>query len=579
MKVLRVMVLFFLLFIFGLNQTKSQSESLTLHSKNSNPDSKLNSYNYIDSIIAYGKTFIDKPYKYKGPSPWAMDCSGYLAFIYSRYGYQIPHSASAIGTIVENIDQNTIRKGDLMFFKGRNARSNSIGHVSLVIDVNDKVIKMLHSCRRGIIIDEYPTTEYYQKSFVKAGRLPFISSQLLFDSIEIKKSTPLSVENIEKQQDSVHASIMYDTLNIKRDTLSLNEKIKEKIDSLPEPVFPDSQTANKKALKDTIEIKPDTISIIGVGDMMLGTNYPSDSFLPLDDGKYLLAPVKDIIDSANIAFGNMEGVILSGEGYVKSCSNPDNCYAFKMPDHYVNYFKEAGFDILGIANNHVGDFGEPGRINTVKMLEQAEIKFAGLTNYPFTTFEKNGVKYGFCAFAPNTGTISINDGQNAIKIVQHLDSICDIVIVSFHGGAEGSGNRHITRSNEIFLGENRGNPYKFARDVIDAGADVVFGQGPHVTRAVDLYKDRFIAYSLGNFATYGRFNLTGVSGVAPIVKVYVNHKGEFLSGQIYSIKQIGEGGPVIDPYKKALKEIISLTFTDIPEAPINIDQNGLINKK
>ena len=124
--------------------------------------------------------------------------------------------------------------------------------------------------------------------------------------------------------------------------------------------------------------------------------------------------------------------------------------------------------------------------------------------------------------APNNGTIDINDHKNAISLVQKLDSLCDIVIVSFHGGAEGANHTHITRNNEIFLGENRGNPYKFSRDVIDAGADIVFGHGPHVTRAIDIYKDRFIAYSLGNFATYGRFNLNGVSGIAPIVKVFVN---------------------------------------------------------
>jgi hypothetical protein len=250
-----------------------------------------------------------------------------------------------------------------------------------------------------------------------------------------------------------------------------------------------------------------------------------------------------------------------------------------MPNHYVNYFKEAGFDILSIANNHVGDFGEKGRENTVKLLVDNEIKFAGLTKYPFTTFEKNGIKYGFCAFAPNNGTIDINDSKNAATIVQHLDSICDIVIVSFHGGAEGSTRSHITRSDEIFLGENRGNPYKFARTVIDAGADVVFGHGPHVTRGIDIYKGRFIAYSMGNFATYGRFNLKGLCGIAPIIKLFVNKKGEFLSGNIYSIKQIGEGGPIIDNDQMALKEVINLTQSDIPESPIIIKPNGLIYKK
>ena len=83
-----------------------------------------------------------------------------------------------------------------------------------------------------------------------------------------------------------------------------------------------------------------------------------------------------------------------------------------MPNHYVNYFKEAGFDVLSIANNHVSDFGETGKENTVKMLDGVGIKYAGLLKYPYTTFEKNGIKYGFCAFAPNNGTININNTKN-----------------------------------------------------------------------------------------------------------------------------------------------------------------------
>ena len=207
-----------------------------------------------------------------------------------------------------------------------------------------------------------------------------------------------------------------------------------------------NNSSNKAVLATSKSNAIDSISIIGVGDMMLGTNYPSASYLPINDGKDILTPVKYILENADITFGNLEGVILSEGGTVKSCSNPSTCYAFRMPNHYVNYFKDAGFDLLSVANNHVGDFGDVGRQNTVKLLEEAGIKFVGLIKYPFTTFEKNGIKYGFCAFAPNNGTISINDSKNAIKIVQHLDSTCDIVIASFHGVAEGSSHTHLTKT-------------------------------------------------------------------------------------------------------------------------------------
>lgn len=337
---------------------------------------------------------------------------------------------------------------------------------------------------------------------------------------------------------------------------------------------PSDQTSKENKAK-----QESVIQIIGVGDIMLGTNYPNDSYLPPNDGKDLLQPVKAIIKSADLSFGNLEGCILSGSGEVKTCSNPNVCYAFKMPNHYVDYLVEAGFDLMSIANNHIRDFGATGASNTVSMLKQAGLNFAGLEECPFATFEKDGIRYGFAAFAPNMGTVRINDYDNARKIITQLESSCDIVIVSFHGGAEGATKKHITRQEEIFLGENRGNPFEFARMAIDAGADVVFGHGPHVTRAIDLYHDRFIAYSMGNFATYGRFNLSGPSGLAPIIALQIDPKGKFLSGKIVSIKQIGEGGPTIDDQHLALKEIQELTQTDIPESPLLIEADGTFTKK
>jgi len=322
--------------------------------------------------------------------------------------------------------------------------------------------------------------------------------------------------------------------------------------------------------------KNHTVSIIGVGDIMLGTNYPSNSYLPPHDGKYILDSVKHILQNATLTFGNLEGVLLSGDGPVKKCNNPETCYAFKSPEYYAKYLQEAGFDVLSIANNHVGDFGQIGRDNTTKTLTQTGIEFAGLENFPYTIFEKDGISFGFCAFAPNSGTQKINDYNNVKKIVKHLDSTCQIVIVSFHGGAEGAKYDKITRETELFLGENRGNPYEFARIAIDAGADVVFGHGPHLTRAIDIYKDRFIAYSLGNFATYGRFNLKGSMGVAPIIKIYTDNDGRFLNGEITAIKQEGQGIPLIDPTKRVVTEIQKLTQRDIPECELKILDSGEI---
>ena len=320
------------------------------------------------------------------------------------------------------------------------------------------------------------------------------------------------------------------------------------------------------------------ISIIGVGDIMMGTNYPNTSYLPANDGRDLLKPVEDILRSADITFGNLEGVLLDEGGTVKYCSNPDLCYAFRMPVRYVDNLVNAGFDLLSIANNHVGDFGNEGRRSTVKMLEYAGIGYAGIIEYPKTIIERGDLKIGMAAFSPFRGTVNMHDIENAQRIVRELKEKTDIVIVSFHGGAEGSEHQYVTCETEYFYGENRGNVCEFSYSVIDAGADIVFGHGPHVTRAIDLYKDRFIAYSLGNFSTYARFNLRGENGIAPIIKVYVDNTGKFISAKAYPIIQRGRGKPRLDPNKDAIKSLQKLTMNDFPETLLRIHSDGRIMK-
>lgn len=322
----------------------------------------------------------------------------------------------------------------------------------------------------------------------------------------------------------------------------------------------------------------DTVRIAAVGDIMLGSAYPDPKLLPPDDAKGSFEAVKRQLQSADIAFGNLEGVLLD-EGETNKCKERKVCYAFRMPERYVNHLKYAGFDLLSVANNHSGDFEETGRLQTSRVLSKAGIGFAGFLSKPSTIIERNGIKYGFCAFAPNQGTLSLKDVKKAKETISMLKSMSDVVIVSVHGGAEGSSYQHITRQDEIFYGENRGNIYAFARLAIDAGADLILGHGPHVTRAVDLYKNRFIAYSLGNFCTNGTFNLQGLGGIAPLLEINLNTKGEFISAQVTSISQSKDRHLIVDPAHRALKVLRALTLADIPEAPLLISNSGAITPK
>lgn len=323
-----------------------------------------------------------------------------------------------------------------------------------------------------------------------------------------------------------------------------------------------AKTITSKA--DTAAAKKDTISVVAVGDMMLGSAYPSKSGLPPDDAKNSFKNVIQLL-KGDIVFGNLEGCFLN-QGKSTKCKDTigNSCFAFRMPERYAALYKDAGFNLLSIANNHVGDFGLKGRKRTAELLDSLNIKYAGLLSQPFTILEKDSIKYGFCAFAPNENTVSINNLDSARELVSAVKKQVDIMIVSFHGGAEGSKFEHVTRSKEIFYQENRGNVYEFAHTVIDAGADLVLGHGPHVVRAVEVYKNKFIAYSMGNFCTYGMFNLKGPNGSAPLFNIKLNSKGDFLYADVTSVKQDKISRLSIDASDAAFKKITSLTNTDFP---------------
>ncbi len=320
------------------------------------------------------------------------------------------------------------------------------------------------------------------------------------------------------------------------------------------------------------------ITIIGVGDIMLGSNYPNAGLLP---GTNILKNTEEILKDADITVGNLEGTLFDKGGTPKSCNNPSVCYVFRTPSEYGIYFKEAGFDYLSIANNHSNDFGSEGIAQTMKNLEQLGIKYSGIKEQAEYTFlEKDGIRYGFVSFAPNMKTVNLNDHEGASSLIKSVKDKSDILIVMFHGGAEGSKYEHVTRKNEMYYGENRGNVFQFARMAVDSGADIVFGQGPHVTRAVELYKDKFISYSAGNFATFGNFNLNGPNGIAPIFKIKVDSEGKFLTGKIISTRQYkGSAGPTVDKNHSAAKKIIYLNKADFPEGnKLNIDEEGNMNR-
>jgi poly-gamma-glutamate capsule biosynthesis protein CapA/YwtB (metallophosphatase superfamily) len=309
-----------------------------------------------------------------------------------------------------------------------------------------------------------------------------------------------------------------------------------------------------------------------VGDLMLGTDYPENR-LADDDGLSLLAEAAPYLQAADVAFGNLEGVLMDGGEPEKSCKDPSLCYLFRSPARYAGHLQQAGFDVLSLANNHARDFGEQGRDASMAALDQAGIAHSGRQG-DVASWQQGEYRLAMVAFAPNIDSHSLLDEAGAACLVSGLAMDHDLVLVSFHGGAEGVDAKHVSFGEEFYYGESRGNVVRFARAMVDAGADLVIGHGPHVVRAMELYQGRLIAYSLGNFATYYGISVSGDKGIAPLLRLSLDEQGRLLEGQVVSMVQRRPGGPVMDPALGAYNAIRTLTQADFAGGGLSFTGDG-----
>ena len=353
----------------------------------------------------------------------------------------------------------------------------------------------------------------------------------------------------------------------------------------------------------------DQITIAAVGDIMMGSTSINETFLPPNDGRDMLKEVTPILSSADITFGNLEGPMLEG-GKTEKCPDtsakkqgdayavptpaptptpaklgpvkkPIPCFAFRVPTRYGQYLKDAGFDVMNLANNHAGDFGANGRESTRRVLDSLGIKYAGGDKDKFSTayLEVKGMTVAVIGFDHNAVSPNVNDLDEARALVTAAKKKAQIVIVSFHGGSEGEGAQHVLRQTEMLGSEKRGNLPLFAHTVIDAGADLVLGHGPHVLRGMEMYKGHLIVYSMGNFATYGMFGLKGATALTAIFEITLNRDGSFAGGKIIPAKQIGRGGPVLDDTGAAIRKLQELSVTDFGASAPAITDVGNISTR
>ncbi|MCJ8281952.1 MAG: CapA family protein [Rivularia sp. ALOHA_DT_140] len=323
-------------------------------------------------------------------------------------------------------------------------------------------------------------------------------------------------------------------------------------------------TAKKRHTAKSIVIK-------AVGDVIPGTNYPNYR-LPANSNQLISKPVRAYLAQADVLFGNFETSLTNYRYSAKDVSR-GQVFAFRSPPEYAKLFADVGFDVFNIANNHARDFGMIGFKDTQKNLKNVGIETLGHKNQ-ILFLNKNNNKIAMIGFAPYGFYNSIHGLEAAKALVKKARKEANIVIISMHVGAEGTGALHTKNKTEYFYGENRGNSIKFARTMIDSGADLVLGHGPHVPRAMEMYKGKLIAYSLGNFLGYRTLSSVAQAGYSMILEVKMSPQGSVEKAKIVPVRMNKQGIPYIDQNFKTVQLVRYLNKSDFPQSPIEINQKG-----
>ncbi len=324
--------------------------------------------------------------------------------------------------------------------------------------------------------------------------------------------------------------------------------------------------------------KPKTVTIAAAGDTMMGTHTrKGPRGLAEGNGETLFTGVDKIMSAADVSFLNLEGPLGDDIPVTKCGPNSKNCYAFITPTRYAAALTGMGVDMVSLANNHGFDAGERGMRASMAALDKVGIAHSGLPG-EVALIERNGLKIGMVATATSGCCININNLEDVTSAIKSLDEKADIVVLSFHGGAEGSSHRHVPGKLEIAWGERRGDVKALARAAIDAGADLVLGHGPHVLRAMEVYKDRLVVYSMGNFCGYNQFGTRGgYGGTSMIVEATLTESGALQGARIHPVALDNLARPRPDPSGRAWSQVQELSDADFPETGVTIDKDGRIN--
>jgi hypothetical protein len=312
------------------------------------------------------------------------------------------------------------------------------------------------------------------------------------------------------------------------------------------------------------------IEIGWVGDTTPGSMYGN----PPDGGRALFARVRDELRAPDLMIANLEGTY--SDGGASKCDGSDSgaCFAFQAPPSFAKALPWAGIDLVNLANNHTNDYFTSGLEQTKEALERNDVEYTGLPGQ-VTVVDVDGVRVATLGFSPYSWNQSLLDIPAAEALVEKAAEKADVVVVLIHAGAEGSDKIHTPEGTEYAYGENRGDSRAFAHAVVDAGADLVLGSGPHVIRGIERYKGRLIAYSLGNFGGWDNFGISGNLGLSGLLTVKIDSKGRVRGGRWLSLRLAEPGVPVVDSGHTAARLVKQLSAQDFSKTFV-MDSKGTI---
>ncbi|MEP7226916.1 MAG: CapA family protein [Gemmatimonadales bacterium] len=339
-----------------------------------------------------------------------------------------------------------------------------------------------------------------------------------------------------------------------------------------------------------------------VGDINLGTETLPDG-VPPDSGRGLLDRARPSLHG-DLVIGNFEGVLADTGTSVKCLvrltpkeqrrkerlrkqmkadtlppATRPNCYAFRTPTMLAPRLVEAGFTHLNLANNHANDLGPAGRESTERVLESLGVRLYGPVGRITVDTIRRGdslTTVGLVGFTTYPYAYNLLDIERSAAVVDSIRPLVDLLLVTFHGGTEGVKALRTGEVAESLGREPRGDLRRWARAVIDAGADAVIGHGPHVLRGMEFYRQRLIVYSLGNFATYRGFNLAGPLGVTGVLQLEFSPDRTLRAARLVPMKQLPQQGPFPDPDRAALHLVRRLSAQDFGATAVAITDSGEI---